>query len=546
MKKVHQLYYTNYGSGYRIEASSIPDLSPTGSVTSSVSAAAVIWETGLGGEGTETVTYSDRVGRFLSARTVPCRQTGDTRPGFWSHVILPGKDGSDGFLTCLSWPGDQYQTRVSLGEKLEDVMIPEEDYDLQEICRKYGLHGDRLSQLILLAIRSCCGSRQAACLIHTETSADACIQAGRECMALIYCLLPHALRKRAGYQAPAEEISGGIRFMICRAGSRNHGFMLDSAAPAKQDADELAWEMGRQLADLFETDPARYEQRISDLCGDTDDFETILWNYYRVMGKKELGKLPAGLLAGNAARLLLAAENDASLLAFTENWFSSVKMDADDERLAAFTELSLKEAQLQKAGGGRAYQRCILRCRSLLKTLSNDEDTFAENLRIISGQYPAIAGDLTGEGAAEGQPEDDPGEDTGKNDLPPGKKKRRRSTEDDYNQKTVVFSFLFAGFYLSLVVSCCGLAAQLAQSYQNPLIFAGGILAVIAAGILLMLLNAVTGLLRREHHISMNGIFMAGLVAAVCAAVASIAGNGTAAAVAGAGTLIFGALLSRR
>ena len=531
MKKVHQLYYTNYGRGYRIEASSIPDLSPTGSVSSSVQAAAVTWENGIGGEGTETVTYSERVGRFLSARTVPCRQEGDTRPGFWSHVILPGKDGSDGFMTCLSWPLDQYKVRVSPGEKLEDVTIPETDYDLRRICRKYGLSGDRLAQLILLAIRNACGYLQGASMIHTEASGEACMQAGRECMAFIYRLLPEALRKRACYQAPAEELSGGIRFLICRAGSRNQGFSLDPDAPAAVETDDLAWEMGRQLAELFAADPDRYEQRLSGLCTDTDDFETILWNYYRGMSKKELGSLPRNFLMGNADRLLLAAHHDPGLLVFMENWFAAIRMDAEDECLSGFTELSLQEAQLQKEGDSKAYQRCILRCRNLLKMLSNDEETFAENLRIISRQYPDLAADLAGHGPAE-EPEE-------KEAVIKKKKREKR-------QDTVVFSFLFGGCYLSLVVSCCGLAAQLAQQYQNPLIFAGGILAVIAAGILLMLLNALTGILRRAHHISINGIFMAGLVAAILAAVSSIAGYGTAAAAAAAGTLIFGALLSRR
>ena len=38
MKKLHQFYYTNYGRGYRIEASSIPDLDRAGSVVSAIQA----------------------------------------------------------------------------------------------------------------------------------------------------------------------------------------------------------------------------------------------------------------------------------------------------------------------------------------------------------------------------------------------------------------------------------------------------------------------------------------------------------------------------
>ena len=80
--KLHQFYYTNYGCGYRIEASSIPDLGSAGSVVSAISAAAGIWENGPAREGAETVSWSDRTGRYMAARTVPCRQPGDTRPAF--------------------------------------------------------------------------------------------------------------------------------------------------------------------------------------------------------------------------------------------------------------------------------------------------------------------------------------------------------------------------------------------------------------------------------------------------------------------------------
>ena len=69
---------------------------------------------------------------------------------------------------------------------------------------------------------------------------------------------------------------------------------------------------------------------------------------------------------------------------------------------------------------------------------------------------------------------------------------------------------------------------------------------MIAGCFLLMLLNAVTGLLHRDHHISVNGIFMAGAVLAVIAAVAAIAGPAAAAAVSGVGTVIFGAFLAFR
>ena len=138
MKKLYQFYYTNYGRGYRIEASSITDLDRAGSVVPAIQALAGIWETSLSGEGTETVSFSEKLGRFAAARTVPCRQPGDSRPGFWSHVIIPAKDGSDGFAACLSWPEENWETDVRLGESLADAVIPEKEYDLTEICRKYG------------------------------------------------------------------------------------------------------------------------------------------------------------------------------------------------------------------------------------------------------------------------------------------------------------------------------------------------------------------------------------------------------------------------
>jgi hypothetical protein len=71
-------------------------------------------------------------------------------------------------------------------------------------------------------------------------------------------------------------------------------------------------------------------------------------------------------------------------------------------------------------------------------------------------------------------------------------------------------------------------------------------LAVIAGGFLLMILNAVTDLLRREQHISMNGIFMAGVILTVIAAIAAAAGFPAAAIVSGAGTVISGAILTHR
>ena len=553
--KVHQFYYTSYGrSGYRIEASSIPNLDQNRSVEAAVQAAAVIWGNGSREEGTETVSYSEKAGSYLSAMTVSCRHPGDTRPGLWSHVILPEEDGSDGFAACLSWPLNAYQTEVNLGESLEDALLPEKVYDLQKICVKYGLQGERLAQLILLAVKSVSGACREAWLIHTEDTADDCCGSAREVMMLIYHLLPDAMRKKAGYQSPADQKNGNLRFLFSMPESRQEGFSLDPFAVVETDPDELAQEMGIRLAELFETNPKRYRQVIRRLCqNETDDFETILWNYFRQLGDKEISSLPQYILIGNASRLLEAAGQETGLGTFLEKWFAAVKMDTSDTRFAEFTELSLKEANLLKSIDKKTYRRCILRCRSLLEELSYDDKTFQENLQIISGQYPSVADDIS-----RGAVGDDPEEEHPENpavELPRKKRKKKTGIEyDDYSQRTVAFSFLFAGFYLALVMNCCQLAAELAEKHQNPVIFAGGIAAVIAVNVLIMLLNACIENRQTEHHISFscrhhisfNGIFMAGVVLTVCAALAAIAGNAAAAVVSGVGTLVFGALLARR
>ena len=216
-----------------------------------------------------------------------------------------------------------------------------------------------------------------------------------------------------------------------------------------------------------------------------------------------------------------------------------VRVDALDSRLAGFTELSLQEAQLLRNSSGKDYRRCILRCRKLLSELSHDEDTLQENLSIISGQYPAIAKDLSGD-FSEPDPETESETDQKKGPV------RKKSSNHKRKQKSVVFSILFAGCYLALVMSLCGLFTQLARQQQNPALFVGGIAAVIAGGFLLMILNAVTDLLRREQHISMNGIFMAGVILTVIAAIAAAAGFPAAAIVSGAGTVISGAILTHR
>lgn len=540
MKKLHQFYYTNYGRGYRIEASSIPDLDRAGSVVSAIQALAGIWETSLSGEGTETVSFSEKLGRFAAARTVPCRQPGDSRPGFWSHVIIPEKDGSDGFAACLSWPEENWETDVRLGESLTDAVIPEKEYDLTEICRKYGLGRERLAQLILLAVRSASGVCQPVRLVCTDCAADVCIKTAREMMALIYNLLPDTLRSRAGYQAPAEKTGASLCFYFCKPGTGQGGFSLDPHTEAEPDHDVLAQEMGLYLAELFETDCKEYRKRICLLYGSPDeDFETMLWNHYRQQSKQELESLPQDLLYENASRLLQAAEYDTGLAALTENWFAAVRVDALDSRLAGFTELSLQEAQLLRNSSGKDYRRCILRCRKLLSELSHDEDTLQENLSIISGQYPAIAKDLSGD-FSEPDPETESETDQKKGPV------RKKSSNHKRKQKSVVFSILFAGCYLALVMSLCGLFTQLARQQQNPALFVGGIAAVIAGGFLLMILNAVTDLLRREQHISMNGIFMAGVILTVIAAIAAAAGFPAAAIVSGAGTVISGAILTHR
>ncbi len=540
MSKVHQFYYTNYGRGYRIESSSIPDLDRAGGMVSAIQASAGIWESSLSGEGTETVSYSEKIRRFTGARTVPCREPGDSRPGFWSHVIIPEKDGSDGFAACLSWPEESWETNVRLGASLEEAVIPDKEYDLQEICRKYGLGEERLAQLILLAVKSASGVSGPALLVCASSSADFCIETAREMMMLIYHLLPEALRFRAGYQVPVEKARAALRFYFCKPGGGQGGFLLDPHAEAEADSDMLAQEMSLYLAKLFVSDPGEYRRRICMLSDrPEEDFETMLWNHYLQLTKQELEGLPQDLLYENAARLLQAAEHDPEIAVLAENWFAAVNVDALDDRLAGFTELSLQEAQLLRDSGGKDYHRCISRCRELLHELSHDEETLQENLSIISGQYPAIAEDLSGE-PSEAEPETESETDRKKAAV------RKKTANRKKKQRSVVLSILFAGFYLALVMSLCGLFTQLARQQQNPAIFAGGIAAVIAGGLLLMLLNAVTDFMRRGHHISINGIFVAGAVMAIIAVIAAMAGFPAAAIVSGAGTVIFGALLTRR
>ena len=105
---------------------------------------------------------------------------------------------------------------------------------------------------------------------------------------------------------------------------------------------------------------------------------------------------------------------------------------------------------------------------------------------------------------------------------------------------------LFFGFYMGLIMSLCSLMTDLARQNEKPLIFVGGLAAVIVLQLLLQLAGGRIGILRRKLRIQTRKLFTAGIVLAVIAGISAVAGSPAAAAVSAVGTGVFGMLLSGR
>ena len=549
MTRMHQFYYTNYGSGYRLEASSVPGLRESDELTMAIQAQAGIWEYDPVQMGAETVSWSQRAGSYMAAMTVPCIRPGDTRPGFWSHVILPDGEGDNAFMACLSWPLSEYETQIRQGARLEDVSVPGQAYNLRKICARYGLYGSRLAGLILACLRSAGGEQFPAVLVHSEESQADYNQSAREIMSVIYQILPQNMHHKAGYQALTDKASPALPFVFCGCSSGEDGFSLRPDGPCPEEKDGLAREMGMRLASLFESDPAEYKRVVDAICRDEKDrFETMLWSFFNHLDPKtELEGVPQDLRIRHARRLLGAAGEEPELCRLLDAWLASIRLQVSDARFTDLTDLSLQAAVLIRRHDKRTYRRTILRCRDLLKKLSNDdEEIYERNLETISVTYPEIAADISpaGQGREQDVREIDAQDETG--DANTGIKEETEKKEAGSKSRVILYSMLFFGFYMGLIMSLCSLMTDLARQNEKPLIFVGGLAAVIVLQLLLQLAGGRIGILRRKLRIQTRKLFTAGIVLAVIAGISAVAGSPAAAAVSAVGTGVFWMLLSGR
>lgn len=282
-----QFYYTNYNQGMRFEGNSTGQTK----VASDMELLAQNWMNRDLHEPVEMVLYNGRLGCYVSAMTVPCTRTGDARTSYWIHAVMPKDRETDGFMECLSWPLQNYQTEVCLGQHLQPATVKVQPMNPAEICRKYSLTGERLKQLIYMVWQTVCNGAapSSLCFVMGKDVTDY-HTAAREIMTVVYHLLPEPYRKYADYQSKAGSDIEDVRFFFRRESSQSWQFPVMEAAGEEKIAGagrifipEEERKVISRMADLYEQGTDSYERMLTQLCTDTaDDYNAIMWNYYQL------------------------------------------------------------------------------------------------------------------------------------------------------------------------------------------------------------------------------------------------------------------------
>lgn len=275
-----QFYYTNYGQGMRFEGNSTEQAR----MASDLELLASNWMQRDLNEPVELVLYNSRLGCYISAMTVPCTQSGDARTSYWIHAVMPDVKESDGFMACLSWPIQDYVTKVQLGQKLTAATVKTVPYDLRDICQKYHLAGGRLQHFLYMVWQTVCNESAPSCLCLTmgenENNYNA---AAREIMAVVYHLLPKPYRKMADYRSKAGKDMDDVCFYFRASSQQSWQFDVDGSR--QWDVLELPEEEIRflaHMAKLFERNPDEYEQLLNQLCRqESENYDAMIWNYYQ-------------------------------------------------------------------------------------------------------------------------------------------------------------------------------------------------------------------------------------------------------------------------
>ena len=274
-----QFYYTNYGQGMRFEGNS----TETARTASALELLAANWMKQELNEPVEMVLYNSHLGCYVSAMTVPCTQAGDARTSYWIHAVMPDEKERDGFMDCLSWPLQDYVTEVHLAQHLSPVTVRTETCDLSAICRKYYLTGERLTQFLYQVLQNVCDSSAPSCLCFVMGEEEEDYNAAaREIMAVVYHLLPKPYRKKADYLAKAGKDMENVRFYFRTSSHQSWQFDMNPAHPwIRSELPEEETVFLNRMTELFQQNPAEYEQMMEQLCRqETDDYDAIVWNYY--------------------------------------------------------------------------------------------------------------------------------------------------------------------------------------------------------------------------------------------------------------------------
>lgn len=277
--RFEQFYYTNYGQGMRFEGDSTGDRQ----TEKDIELLADNWMKLDVQKSVETIAYNARLGCYVAAMVRPCTKAGDARVSYWIHGVIPKAFESDGFRECLSWPLSKYQQEVTEGAELSMASEPAVDRHLPDICRRYGLTGERLVHFAYMVWQTVCGQDKPSTLyfILDQASLNDYNAAARDVMALVYDLLPESLRQQADYQAYAAEDIRNTRFVFKAASESSWRFNLDAAGDGSDlEMPEEERTVMALLAGLYETDAKKYAKVIQGLYHDAAAFEDFVWNYY--------------------------------------------------------------------------------------------------------------------------------------------------------------------------------------------------------------------------------------------------------------------------
>ena len=275
-----QFYYTNYGQGMRFEGDSSHDRR----TEKELELLTADWMRLDTTKPVESVIYNAALGSYVAAMTVSCTKEGDARTSYWIHAVMPGDRREDGFRECMSWPLSLYQREVLTGQDLQRVQVPENAPDPHEACRKYGLTGERLVQLIYMVWQTVCGQNKPStlCFIMDDISAADYNETARTVMSLVYDILPKQRRHQADYQAWSEKDIQNLRFVFKKSSESLWKYNLD---PGMEGTDQEIPDEERfvleKLAALYEKDAGQYQAEVEKTCsGETAIFEDMIWHYY--------------------------------------------------------------------------------------------------------------------------------------------------------------------------------------------------------------------------------------------------------------------------